>query len=71
MDRIRIAGIMMEHGNNDFSYWGGFYLTEEEENAIMEILSKHDTEGCSVRGTFDDVLEDLKQKKGKLIWKEL
>lgn len=60
MDRIRIAGIMMEHGNDDFSYWDGFYLTEEEENAIWEILSKHDTEGCSVRGTLEDVIEDIK-----------
>ena len=60
MDKMRIAGIMMEHGNNDFSYWDGFYLTEEEENAIWKILSKHDTEGCSVRGTLEDVIEDIK-----------
>lgn len=50
----------MEHGNNDFSYWDGFNLTEEEENAIWEILSKHDTVGCSVRGTLEDVIEDIK-----------
>ena len=35
-------------------------ITEAEENAIWEILSKHDTEGCSVRGTLEDVIEDIK-----------
>ena len=47
----RIVGIVIEHGSNDFGYWEGFYLTEDEENAIWDILRKHDTEGCSIRGT--------------------
>ena len=47
----RITGIICEHGDNDFDYWEGFNLTEAEENAIWNILSKHDTEGCSIRGT--------------------
>lgn len=28
----KIAGIVIEHGNNDFGYWEGFYLTEDEYN---------------------------------------
>jgi hypothetical protein len=60
MDRMRICGIMVEHGENDFGYWNGFNLTEEEEDTIWEILSKHDTEGCSVRGTLEEVIEDIK-----------
>lgn len=55
----RIAGVVFEHGNNDFGYWDGFNLTEEEENIVQEILSRHDTEGCSVRGSKKEILEDL------------
>ena len=39
MDDIRICGIVFEHGENDFGYWDGFSLTEDEENEIMKILS--------------------------------
>lgn len=46
----KISGIVIEHGDNDFGYWEGFSLTEDEENAIWNILNKHDTEGCSLRG---------------------
>lgn len=55
----RIAGIVIEHGDNDFGYWEGFYLTEEEENAIWNILNKHDTEGCSIRGTRKEIAEEI------------
>lgn len=30
----RIAGIVIEHGKDDFGYREGFCLTEAEENAI-------------------------------------
>ena len=55
----RIAGIVIEHGSNDFGYWEGFYLTEDEENAIWDILRKHDTEGCSIRGTRKKIAEEI------------
>lgn len=55
----KIAGIVIEHGTNDFDYWEGFYLTEEEENAIWDILNKHDTEGCSIRGSREDIARDF------------
>lgn len=55
----RIVGIVMEHGDNDFSYWEGFYLTEEEENVVWNILNKHDTEGCSLRGTRQEIAEKI------------
>lgn len=55
----RIAGIVIEHGDNDFGYWEGFYLTEEEENAIWDILRKHDTEGCSIRGARKEIAEEI------------
>lgn len=55
----RISGIVIEHGDNDFSYWEEFYLTEEEENAIWDILRKHDTEGCSIRGTRKEIAKEI------------
>ena len=55
----RIVGIVIEHGSNDFGYWEGFNLTEDEENAIQEILNKHDTEGCSLRGTRKEIAEEI------------
>ena len=51
-DKIRISGIIFEHGKDDYGLWEGFNLTEDEENQIMEILMNHDTEGCSIRGTW-------------------
>lgn len=55
----RISGIVIEHGNNDFGYWEGFNLTKAEENAIWDILSKHDTEGCSIRGTRKEIAKEI------------
>lgn len=54
----RIVGIVIEHGKDAFGYWEGFSLTEAEENAIWNILSKHDTEGCSIRGTRKEIIEE-------------
>lgn len=59
-ERISIVGIMFQHGNgNDFGYWNGFSLSEEDNEAIQKILMKYDTEGCSVRGTLEEVVEDM------------
>ena len=55
----RIVGIVMGHGDNDFGYREGFYLTEEEENVVWNILNKHDTEGCSLRGTRKEIAEEI------------
>lgn len=58
-DKCRITGIIFEHGKDDFGLWEGFYLTEEDENAIWKILQKYDTEGCSVRGTRKEIAEEM------------
>lgn len=55
----RICGIIIEHGNNDFGLWEEFNLSEEDENAIWNILLKYDTEGCSVRGTRKEIAEEI------------
>ena len=54
-----IYGIIFKHGENDLELWEGFSLTEEEENIISEILMRHDTEGCSVRGTREEIAREL------------
>lgn len=59
MDDIRICGIVFEHGENDFGYWDGFSLTEDEENEIMKILQNHDTEGCSIRGSKEEIVKEI------------
>lgn len=56
MSEVRIAGILWQHGDDDYALWEGFNLTEEEENAIAEILFKHDTEGYSVRGAYNQII---------------
>ena len=58
MDNM-ITGIIFRHGENDLELWEGFSLTEEEENAIWNILMRHDTEGCSVRGTRKEIAREL------------
>lgn len=58
-ETTRISGIIFEHGNDDFGLWEGFNLSEEDENAIWNILSKYDTEGCSVRGTRKEIAEEI------------
>lgn len=58
-NEVRISGIVFKHGNDDYSVWEGFYLTEEEEDAIHQILMKHETEGCSVRGTRKQIAEEI------------
>lgn len=55
----RIAGIVIEHSKDDFGYWEGFSLTEAEENAIWNILNKHDAEGCSIRGTRKEIAKEI------------
>ena len=56
-----IIGIVMCHGENDYGYWGGFSLTEEEQEQIYEILMRHDTEGCSIRGTRNDIANEIRE----------
>lgn len=56
MKDFRIAGILFQHGTDDYALWEGLHLTEDEENAIMAILEKHDTEGCSVRGAYNQII---------------
>lgn len=59
MDGVTIEGVLFKHGTADYGLWEGFTLSEEDENAIQQILSKYDTEGCSVRGTRKEIADEL------------
>ena len=56
----KIKGILIKNKNNDYSYWEGFSLTEEEEKIIWNVLNNHSTEGGSIRGTKAEVIEEMK-----------
>ena len=55
----RICAIIFEHGNDDYGIWEGFHLSEEDENAIQQILMKYETEGCSLRGTRKEIANEF------------
>lgn len=54
-----IIGIMFGHNDGTVGYWNGFVLSEEDQNEIWNILSRYDTEGCSIRGNLEDVKNEI------------
>lgn len=54
-----IHGIIFEHGDDDYGLWEGFNLSKEDADTIQQILSKYDTEGCSVRGTRKEIATEM------------
>ena len=55
----KVVGFLIQHGHDDYSYWEGFSLTEEEKKQLSSIFLNHDTEGSSVRGRKKDVVRDM------------
>lgn len=58
-DAVEIIGVMFAHNDGTVGYWEGFHLTEEEQNIIQEILSKHDTEGVSIIGVREEITKEI------------
>lgn len=54
-----VIGFIIQHGQDDYSYWNGFSLTDKEKKQIQEIISRHDTEGYSIRGAKKEILKDM------------
>lgn len=54
-----ISRLKLWRCKDDFGYWEGFSLIEAEENVIWNILNKHDTEGCSIRGTRKEISKEI------------
>ena len=55
-DRINLIGFVYEHSDEDWSLWLTDSISEEDQNAIMEILDKYYGEGSSVRNVYDDLI---------------
>lgn len=47
--KVMLCGFIFEHGEKDYSKWI-VDITPEDEQKIMEILSKYEAEGSSERG---------------------
>ena len=54
-----IQGIILKHGENDYTYWRDFSLTDKEKEIITEIVKNHETEGFSIRGTMQDISAEI------------
>lgn len=46
-------------GNDDYEFWSGFSLSKEDQEKINKILSKYETDGCSVSGTKQDIVDEV------------
>lgn len=54
-----IKAIIFNDGNENYSSWSNFNISKEDEEKIMEILSKYETDGDSVSGSKQEVLDEL------------
>lgn len=58
-NKTKIAGILYKHGENDFSIWFP-ELTESENKEINSFLENFVNGGCSLRGSKQDVFDEIK-----------
>ena len=54
-----IKAIIFNDGNENYSSWSNFNISKEDEEKIMAILSKYETDGESVSGNKQEVLDEL------------
>lgn len=59
-NKAKIAGILYKHGENDFSIWF-LELTESENKEINSFLENLVNDGCSLRGSKQDVLDEIEE----------
>ena len=57
--KIKISSIIFEHGEDDYELWEEFALSKEDQKAILKILQKYETGGCSVRGTRKEIAKEM------------
>lgn len=58
-----IVGFVTQFGEDDYSYWNGFSLTDKEKKQIQEIICRHDTEGYSISGSKKEILKDMSSQE--------
>lgn len=59
MDNVKISGIIFKHNENDLELWTDFCFSEEDIEKLWEIFMKYNVEGCSIRGTKKEIMEEL------------
>ncbi len=60
MDTTQIAGVIYKHGSGDFSIWFP-ELSAEENKEVNAVLEKFATSGCSMRGTKQDIIDEVSE----------
>jgi len=55
-----ISSIIYKHGDDDYSIWIPDFSSEEMER-ITDLLEEYTNEGCSVRVSKKDLIEELKE----------
>ena len=51
----KIIGIVFEDGKEDWSLWLHDGLSQEDNDAIVDILMKYRNDGYSVRNVYDEL----------------
>lgn len=69
MEQQRIYGIVILTEDGRMEVVTDFTLSKEEEKTIKDILSNHETDGSSIIGTKEEIIEEYSAKKpaGNLI----
>lgn len=55
MDEIKLVGFIIKHNSEDYSLWETDAITDEDQEALWEILRKYGTTGSSVRNCYEQI----------------
>lgn len=55
----KVIGIVLDHGNDEWSVWITDFMSARDQATIREILEKYRHDGCSVKG--QDVRKDIEK----------
>lgn len=56
---MQIFGLIVKHGYDDMSLITDIVVSEEDTKKIMEILKPYTNDGGSIRGTWQDIKDEL------------
>jgi len=67
--QLEISGLIFKHGDNDYELYTEIPFTKEEHSIITNLCSIYETEGNSVRGTKEEIIEEYSQSFNKALQK--
>ena len=56
---MQIFGLIIKHGYDDMSLVTDIVVSEEDTAKIMKILEPYTNDGGSIRGTWQDIKDEL------------